>query len=83
MIDANEAAKKIAAANLGVRQAKKALPSREYDAKLKTAQRRLATLLGVYKGFKSDPAFIAAYQREMSALCGEAETAASTEIVLL
>lgn len=82
MIDPAEAAQKIAAANFGVRQAKKALPSRQYDAKVKAAERRLATLLRVYKGFKDDPEFIAAYRREMSAHSGEGEPLAC-EVVRL
>jgi|HubBroStandDraft_6_1064221.scaffolds.fasta_scaffold09918_6 hypothetical protein len=73
MIDPAEAAQKIAGANLGVRRAKQAPPSREHDAKVKAAERRLGTLLRVYGGFKDDPAFIAAYRREMSALGVEVE----------
>lgn len=77
MIDALEAAQKIAAANVGIRQAKMAQPSPGYEAKAKMAERRLAVLLRVYRGFKDDPDFIAAYRREMSALGGEVEPAAS------
>jgi hypothetical protein len=82
MIDAIEAAQKIAAAAVGIERARKALPSPEYDAKLRVAERRLATLLRVYKGFKDDPAFTAAYRREISALCGEVEPSAC-EVVRL
>jgi hypothetical protein len=69
MIDANQAAQKIATAAVGIERARKALPSPEYNAKVRAAERRLATLLRAYKGFKDDPAFAAAYRREMSALC--------------
>jgi hypothetical protein len=71
MIDPAEAAQKIAAANAEIRQAKMALPSPGQEAKVKMAERRLAVLLRVYKGFKDHPDFIAAYRREMSALGGE------------
>ena len=59
MIDAAEAAQKIAAANAGIQQAKIARPSPGQEAKVKMAERRLAVLLRVYKGFKDDPEFIA------------------------
>ena len=62
MIDALEAAQKIAAANVGIRQAKMAQRSPGYEAKVKMAERRLAVLLRVYRGFKDDPDFIAAYR---------------------
>jgi hypothetical protein len=71
MIDPAEAAQKIAAANAGIRQAKMARPSPGQEAKVKTAERRLALLLRLYKSFKDHPDFIAAYRREMSALGGE------------
>jgi hypothetical protein len=83
MIDPAEAAQKIAAANAGIRQAKIARPSPGQEAKVRTAERRLAVLLRVYKSFKDHPDFIAAYRREMSALGGEVETSASKEIVRL
>ena len=54
-----------------------AQPAPGYEAKVKMAERRLAVLLRVYRGFKDDPDFIAAYRREMSALGGEVEPAAS------
>jgi hypothetical protein len=73
MIDALEAAQKIAAANFGIRQAKMARPSPGQEAKVKMAERRLEVLLSVYKNFKDDPAFIAAYRREMSALGAEVD----------
>jgi hypothetical protein len=73
MIDPAEAAQKIAAANAGIRQAKTVRPSPGQEAKVKMAERRLAVLLRAYKGFKDDPAFVAAYRREMSALGGEVE----------
>jgi hypothetical protein len=68
MVNANEAAQKIAAATVDVRQAKMAQPSRGNCEKLKTAERRLATLLTLFVGFKNDPRFNAAYRREMSTL---------------
>jgi hypothetical protein len=83
MIDASQAAQKIAAAAVGIERARKALPSPEYDAKVRAAERRLSTLLKVYKSFKDHPDFMRAYRREMSALCGEVETSASEEIVRL
>jgi hypothetical protein len=70
MLDANEAAQKIAAATIDVQQAKMAQPSRGNHGKLKTAERRLATLLALFIGFKDDPRFKSAYQREMSGLSG-------------
>jgi hypothetical protein len=73
MIDASEAAQKIAAANVSIRQAKMARPSPGYDEKVKAAERRLAVLLRMYKGFQNDADFIAAYRREMTALVGEVE----------
>jgi hypothetical protein len=73
MIDAREAAHKLAAANAGIRQAKMARPSPGHEAKVKMAERRLAVLLRLYKAFKDHPDFIAAYRREMSALGGEVE----------
>ena len=83
MIDASQAAQKIAAAAVGIERARKALPSPEYNAKIRAAERRLSTLLRVYKSFKDHPDFIAAYRREMSALCGVVEAPASQEIVRL
>jgi hypothetical protein len=79
MIDAPEAAQKIAAANVGIRQAKMARPSPGQEAKVKMAERRLAVLLRVYKSFKDDPEFIAAYRREMSALGAEVEPSIDSE----
>jgi hypothetical protein len=73
MIDPAEAAQKIAAANAGIRQAKMVRPSPGQEAKVKTAERRLAVLLRLYKSFKDHPDFIAAYRREISALGGEVE----------
>jgi hypothetical protein len=73
MIDPAEAGQKIAAANAGIQQAKMARPSPGQEAKVKMAERRLAVLLRLYKGFKYDPEFIAAYRREMSALGVEIE----------
>jgi hypothetical protein len=43
------------------------------------AERRLAVLLRVYKSFKDDPEFIAAYRREMSALGAEVEPSIDSE----
>jgi hypothetical protein len=71
MIDPAEAGQKIAAANARIQQAKMARPSPGQEAKVKTAERRLAVLLRLYKSFKDHPDFIAAYRREMSALGGE------------
>lgn len=65
MPDANEAARKIAAASLEVRCAKEAQGDGE---KVRAGERRLALLLRLYTGFKDDPAFQAAYRREMAAL---------------
>jgi hypothetical protein len=79
MIEPAEAAHKIAAANAGIRQAKMARPSPGQEAKVRMAERRLAVLLRVYNSFKSDPEFIAAYRREMSALGGEVEPSIDSE----
>jgi len=82
MIDPAEAAQKIAAAKAGIERARKAPPSPEYDARVRTAEHRLATLLRVYQGFKDHPAFIAAYRREMSALGIEVEPSASEQTII-
>jgi len=65
MPDANEAARKIAAASLEVRRAKETPGDGQ---KVRAAERRLALLLRLYIGFKDDPAFQAAYRREMAVL---------------
>jgi hypothetical protein len=65
MPDANEAARKIAAASLEVRRAKEEHGDGE---KIRAAERRLALLLRLFIGFKDDPAFQTAYQREMAVL---------------
>jgi len=64
MLDADEAAKKIAAATLELKRAKEA----HADGKrIKVAERRLALLLRLYAGLKDDPEFKTGYQREMAA----------------
>jgi hypothetical protein len=69
MLDANEAAKKIAAASLELNRAKEA----KADSKrVKAAERRLALLMRLFKGFKDDRAFRAAYDREIAAHCKRA-----------
>jgi len=65
MPDANEAARKIAAASLELRRAKEAHGDGE---KVRAAERRLALLLRLFIGLKDDPAFQATYRREMAAL---------------
>jgi hypothetical protein len=80
MIDPAEAAQKIAAANAGIQQAKMARPSPGQEGKVKMAERRLAVLLRLFKGFKDDPAFIAAYRREMSALGVEIEPSVDSTV---
>ena len=65
MPDANEAARKIAAASLEVKRAKETHGNGE---KVRAAESRLALLLRLFIGFKDDPAFQAAYDREMAAL---------------
>lgn len=65
MQDANEAAKKIAAASLELKRAKEANAD---GRKVREAERRLALLLRLFLAFRDDPAFQAAYQREIAAL---------------
>lgn len=68
MLDIDEAAKKVAAASFEVSRAKVGLRSPETAEKVKAAERRLTTLLRVFLGYKDDPEFIAAYQRELATL---------------
>jgi hypothetical protein len=65
MLDANEAAKKIAAASLEARRARTVHADPE---KIKAAEHRLALLLRLFAGFKDDSDFKAAYKREIAAL---------------
>ena len=65
MPDANEAARKIAAASLELKRAKEANAD---GKKVREAERRLALLMRLFMGFKDDPAFQAAYQRELAEL---------------
>lgn len=65
MPDANEAARKIAAASVELKRAKEANAD---GKKIKEAERRLALLLRLFAAFKDDPAFQAAYQREITEL---------------
>ena len=68
MLDASEAAQKIADATIAVRIAKLARPSPGNHEKLEMAERRLATLLTLFVGFRDDPNFNEAYRRKISAL---------------
>jgi len=68
MLDASEAAQKIADATIAVRIAKLARPSPGNHEKLKTAERRLATLLTLFVGLSDDPDFNEEYRRKMAAL---------------
>jgi hypothetical protein len=68
MFDAIEATKKIAGAGADLRRAQNARSSPTSKQKIKAAERRLATLLTLFIGFKGDPDFDTAYQGAMSVL---------------
>ena len=68
MLDAIEAAKKIAAASADLRRAQTARPSAFSKATIKAAERRLATLLTLLVRFKGDRDFDTTYQGGMSVL---------------